>query len=97
MYCPFCAREIDVSWSACMYCGKRLPTPSQLAVALASTATASNLIQGSPQDARVVTWKKIVVGGWLLFFCVVTSIVSPVITLLQIFRHVLSVNWYDLF
>ena len=97
MYCPFCAREIDVSWAACMYCGKRLPTPAQMPVALASTATASNLIQGSPQETQVVTRKKIEVGGWLLFFCVVTSIVSPVITLLQILRHVLSVNWYDLF
>jgi hypothetical protein len=84
MFCARCGQEIPDSSDLCPQCGQqaRVQLVPQPAV-IAPVASASCSVQSEP--ALVIANSKLKgVGGWLLFFCVSLTILSPLAALASV-------------
>jgi hypothetical protein len=74
MFCARCGQQIPEASEICPLCGReaniQLPPPSSPVGAVAGIAPAPDYIPGLKG-----------VGGWLLFFCIITTILTPLMNL----------------
>jgi hypothetical protein len=85
MFCPHCGRNVGLATRFCRFCGGVLK-PSVATVG-APVSVAGESISG--EDPRVKG-----VWGWLLFFCVILTVLAPLAT----FTDQSSGSWFvDLF
>lgn len=86
MFCPHCGTQIREAARFCRSCGGNLGLPS-------SAGAATYAVAGDPpgipsaQDAEMRG-----VGGWLLFFCVIVTVLGPIAFVSNISREPFFLN-----
>jgi len=99
VFCTDCGSQNPDAGAFCFNCGKALVSSPVEAIAMSASVAAPVIVQTSPTPSPVATIQStaceverirtehpelIGVGGWLLWFCIVTTVIAPVINVASI-------------